>query len=148
MSIGPIDVVAMKFPGSRFSGEIAPALAELVERRIVRIIDLAFVKKDGDGVVEALELDAMDLEVALALDPYTDEVMGLLSEDDIAQIAAQLEPESTAMLVVFEELWDDKLRLAVRNSGGELVGSMRIPEEVVEAALQARAVGAGETKGA
>ena len=138
MTLGPIEVAVIRFEGNRFTGEIAPALAEVVDRGIVRIVDLVFVTKDRYGVVQAFELDDVEDDVADAMSPLTDEVSGLLSEDDVRQVGEQLEPESSAAMVVFEHAWLRRLREAVVNANGRLVAQERIPPDVVEQALAAR----------
>jgi uncharacterized membrane protein len=138
VALGPIEVAVIGFEGDRFASAIAPALNDVVERGMVRIVDLVFVAKDRDGVVRAFELDDVDGAVADAMSPLTDEVSGLLSEDDVRQIGERLEPGSSAAMVVFEHAWLRRLREAVRDGGGHLVTQERIPPEVVERALAAR----------
>jgi uncharacterized membrane protein len=136
---GPVEVAVISFEGNRFKGEIAPALEEIVERGLVSIVDLVFIAKDDDGRVHAMELDDVDADVAGAMSPLADEVAGLLSEDDIREIGEQLQPNSSAAMVVFEHAWLRRLREAILNANGRLVAQERIPAEVVERALGARA---------
>jgi uncharacterized membrane protein len=136
---GPVEVAVISFEGNRFKGEIAPALEEIVERGLVSIVDLVFIATDDDGRVHAMELDDVDADVAGAMSPLADEVAGLLSEDDIREIGEQLQPNSSAAMVVFEHAWLRRLREAILNANGRLVAQERIPAEVVERALGARA---------
>ncbi|HXM57370.1 MAG TPA: DUF6325 family protein, partial [Candidatus Dormibacteraeota bacterium] len=102
---GPVDVAVISFEGNRFKGEIAPALAQIVERGIVRIVDLLFIAKDEAGNVHTFELEDAETDLADAMWPLADEVSGLLSEDDIREIGERLEPNSSAAMVVFEHTW-------------------------------------------
>jgi hypothetical protein len=136
---GPVEVAVISFEGNRFKGEIAPALEEIVERGIVRIVDLVFITKDHAGRVLKFEVDDTDPEVAGAMSPLADEVSGLLSEEDVREIGEQLEPNSSAAMIVFEHAWLRRLREAILNANGRLVAQERIPMEVVERALAARA---------
>jgi uncharacterized membrane protein len=138
MTPGPVEVAVISFEGNQFKGEIVPALEEIVERGLVRIVDLVFIAKDEAGRVVAMELDDTDADLAGALSPLADEVAGLLSEADIREIGEQLEPNSSAAMVVFEHAWLRRLREAVLNANGRLVAQERIPAEVVERALASR----------
>jgi hypothetical protein len=124
------------FPGNRLKGEIVPALAELVEAGTLRIIDLAFVMKDADGVVVTAEMGDLDSEVFKAFDALSPETMGLLNQDDLAAAGEELEPNSSAALLVWEDVWATKLRDAILNAGGELLDLERVPYEVVNAAVK------------
>ena len=136
MSIGPVEYMIVAFPGNRFKGEIVPALAELVEAGTIRIIDLAFVMKDADGVVVTAEMGDLDSEVFKAFDALSPETMGLLNQEDLAAAGEELEPNSSAALLVWEDVWATKLRDAILNAGGELLDLERVPYEVVNAAVE------------
>jgi hypothetical protein len=129
------------FPGNQFTGEIAPALRDLVDRRIVRIIDLLFVTKDDDGEVAGFELSAVDNDVSEAFGALIDEQQGLLSQEDVDDVAESLDPGSSAAMLLFEHTWAAPLRAALVDSGGELVGSVRIPPEAIEEVQAALAAG-------
>jgi len=131
VDLGPVEYVVIEFPGNQFNGEVAPALAKLVESGTVRIIDLVFVIKDADGNVSSLEYD--ELEGAEALADVEGETDGMLSEDDVAEIAEDLSPDSSALLIMFEDLWALEFGRAVVASGGELVAGGRIPRGLIEA---------------
>ena len=132
MDVGPVEYVVIEFPGNQFNGEVAPALARLVESGTVRIIDLVFVVKDGDGNVTSLEYDELG-EVAAAFADIDGDADGMLSDDDIAEIAAGLHDNSSALLILFEDLWAKEFTAAVLDSGGELVAGGRIPRDLIEA---------------
>ena len=136
MSIGPVEYLIVAFPGNRFKGEIVPALAELVESGTIRIIDLAFVLKDADGAVVTAELGDLDSDVFKAFDALSPETLGLLNEEDLAAAAEELEPNSSAALLVWEDVWATKLRDAILNAGGEVLDLERLPYEVVQAAVE------------
>jgi len=129
MSIGPVEYILISFPGNDFHGEIAPALADLVESGTIRIIDLIFVLKDADGTVTSFEYDALDATVSFAAIPG--EAGGFLGDDDIADAAEALEPNSAAALLVWEDTWATPFAEAVRNAGGVIIGGERIPHDVI-----------------
>lgn len=136
MGIGPVEYLIVAFPGNQFKGEIVPALKEQVEAGTIRIIDLAFVLKDADGAVMTAEMADLDSEVYKAFDSLSPEQMGLLNEEDLAAAGEELDPNSSAALLVWEDVWATKVRDAIRNAGGELLDLERVPGEVVEAAVQ------------
>jgi uncharacterized membrane protein len=136
---GPVEVAVISFEGNRFKGEIAPALEEIVDRGIIRIVDLVFVTKDGAGRVRNFEVDDTETGAAGAMSPLAHEIAGLLSEDDIREIGERLQPNSSAAMIVFEHAWLRRLKEAILNANGRLVAQERIPLEVVERALAERA---------
>jgi Family of unknown function (DUF6325) len=131
----PVEYLIIRFPGNRFSGEIAPALAELVESEVIRIIDLVFVKKDADGQISVFEIDALDEAGDLGIDDLEGEAGGLLNDEDLELAAEALAPDSSAALIVWEQRWATRIADAIRGAGGEIVAGERIPPEVVEAAM-------------
>ena len=134
--IGPVDYAVIAFPGNEFRGEIAPALAELVEAGTIRIIDIAFAGKNADGDAVAFELTELDPDVREGLEKAGVEVGGLVNEDDLMDVAAGLEPNSSAALIVWENVWARKVAQAMRDAGGELVAFERLPHDVVQAARE------------
>ena len=134
--MGPIDYILVEWPGRQPNGEVAPHLIDLVDRGLIRILDLAFVTKDEDGTVAGLELADLG-DGAAELEVFAGASSGLLSDDDLTEAAAALEPGTSAALLVFENTWAAPFAAAVRRSGGELVASGRIPVEDVLAALDA-----------
>jgi uncharacterized membrane protein len=131
MAIGPVEYIVLGFPGNNFTGEIAPALAKLIESKTIRLLDLLFVGKDADGNVLAIEFD--ELEELAAFAGIEGEVGGIIGEDDIAHVAEALEPGSSAALLIWEDVWATEFAVAVRDSGGVLLEGARIPYEIVEA---------------
>jgi translation initiation factor IF-2 len=134
--IGPVDYAVIAFPGNKFRGEVAPALAELVEAGTIRIIDIAFAGKNADGDAVAFELTELDPDVREGLEKAGVEVGGLVNEDDLMDVAAGLEPNSSAALIVWENVWARKVAQAMRDAGGELVAFERLPHDVVQAARE------------
>ena len=136
MSIGPVEYLIVAFPGNQFKGEIVPALQEQVEAGNIRIIDLAFVMKDADGAVVTAELGDLDSEVFKAFDALSPETMGLLNEEDLAAAGEELDPNSSAALLVWEDVWATKIRDAIVIAGGEVLDLERVPYQVVDAAIE------------
>jgi dihydroorotase-like cyclic amidohydrolase len=134
--MGPIDYVLIEWPGRQPTGEAAPIIVDLVERGIIRVLDLAFIAKAEDGSVAGLEIMELGQEVE-ELKVFEGASSGLLSDDDTAEAAAALEPGTSAALMVFENRWAAPFASAVRRSGGQLVASGRIPVQAVLAALEA-----------
>jgi hypothetical protein len=135
MSIGPVEYMVIAFPGNQFKGEIAPALRELVDNGTIRIIDLAFVGKDADGNVLGFELEDAGSEVGAAFASIKHERNGLLNEDDVRDVGEALDLNSSAALLVWEDVWATRVRDAIVDAGGQLVTIQRVPYEIVEAAV-------------
>ena len=135
--IGPVDYMIVAFPGNEFRGEIAPALADLVEAGTIRIIDLAFVGKDADGEIVAFELTDLDPDVREGLEKIGIEVSGLFNEDDLMSAGEELDPNTSAALLVWENVWARDVAQRMRDAGGVLLDFERLPHEVVEAAREA-----------
>ena len=134
MQLGPVEYVVIAFPGSEFNGEVAPALADLIDAGTIRVIDLAFVSKDLSGETVTMELGQLAPDVQAVFDAAGIEVNGLLNEDDLRSAADGLEPGSSAALIIWEDLWARDFAQAVRESHGVLVERRTIPHEVAQAA--------------
>ncbi|MFJ7306031.1 DUF6325 family protein [Streptomyces sp. NPDC099088] len=133
--MGPIDYVVIEFPGSRMTGEGFPLLVDLVDRGLIRILDLLFVKKNEDGSVVGLEIADLTGDGALDLAVFEGASSGLLGEDDIAEAGQALEPGNSAGILVYENLWAAPFATALRRGGAQMVASGRIPVPAVLAAL-------------
>jgi len=133
MAIGPVEYIIIQFPGNQFKGEIAPALAELIANKTVRIIDLVFILKDEHGNVVWDEYDAGENGDGFGF-AHLDGEAGLLNEDDILTAAEVMDTNSSAALLVWEDLWAVPFAQAVRNAGGELIAGGRIPHELAQLA--------------
>lgn len=136
IEMGPIDYILVEWPGRQPNGEVAPHLVDLVDRGLIRILDLAFVTKDEDGSVAGLELSDLG-DGAGELEVFEGASSGLLGDDDLNEAAAALEPGTSAAILVFENTWAAPFVAAVQRSGGQLVASGRIPADDVLAALDA-----------
>lgn len=139
MPLGPIEMICLKFPETAIKDDIALALKELVDRKTIRIVDILFVRKGGDGEILVTEMDEMkDIDHSL-LDASISEISGLISEEDIEDIAAQLDRGSFAAIMLFENTWATTFRDAVLSANGQLLLSERIPHSVIEAAMTVKA---------
>jgi len=134
--MGPIDYVLVEWPGRQPSGEAVPHLVDLVERGIIRVLDLAFIAKDEDGSVAGLEITDLGDQVE-ELKVFEGASSGLISDEDVAEAADALEPGTSAALLVYENSWAGPFAAAVRRSGGQLVANGRIPVQAFLAALDA-----------
>jgi uncharacterized membrane protein len=127
LEVGPIDYAVIEFPGSRMTGEAFPLLVDLVDRGIIRLLDLVFVRKDTDGSVSAVAIADLDGDGVLDLAVFEGASSGLLGDDDLAEAGSVLEPGSSAGIIVYENAWAAPFAAAVRRSGGRLVADGRIP---------------------
>ena len=144
--LGPIEILVVEFPGNRFTGEIMPALNDLVDSDTISIVDGLFVMKDTEGTITYSEFEELGASVdASALTEVMDTINGLLSDDDVQELAAKLDDNCSAAILVFEHTWIKPLRDAIVNSGGILVDTVRIPGMVVEEVLEALAEGDTDT---
>ncbi|MFE1925228.1 DUF6325 family protein [Streptomyces asoensis] len=135
VEMGPIDYLVVEFPGNRMTGEGFPLLVDLVDRGLIRILDLLFVRKDEDGSVVGMEIADLTGDGALDLAVFEGASSGLLGQDDIAEAGGALEPGNSAAILVYENLWAAPFAAALRRGGAQLVASGRIPVPAVLAAL-------------
>jgi len=135
--LGPVDWIVVEFPGSRFDGSIAPTLTDLVDRGLIRILDLLMIRKDEDGAFEAFEVAELDDSEIGRIRELETAMANLLSQEDVESVAAAVEPGSTAALLVWENCWAAPFGSAVRHAGGQLVASGRIPVQALIAAVEA-----------
>ncbi|HRW37487.1 MAG: hypothetical protein KDB04_07960 [Acidimicrobiales bacterium] len=138
MSIGPVEFLTIAFPGNRFDGSIVPELERLVSSGTVRIIDLVFVSKDAEGNITTYEYEDLEGDAA-AFGHLDGEAGDLISDEDIELAAADLDLESSAVFLLWEDLWAAPFAEAVRAADGVIVAGGRIPHEAVQAALEAAA---------
>ena len=134
-SIGPVDVAVIMFDGSEFNGDVAPALADLHDSGTVRVVDVAFVRKEDDGTISVIEVG--DADLADVFERVHGGQFDLLSDEDLAEIAEGFEPGSSAIVIVWENSWLARFAAAVRASKGEVVMLERIPRESVLRAIAA-----------
>jgi hypothetical protein len=131
MTYGPVDFVALEFKGNQFKGEIFPELMNLVNNEVVRVIDMIVVRKDADGTVSHQEMQETDKNILAVFDPLKAEINGMIQVEDIEMIGEKLENNSTAAVILFENLWAVNFVKAVENANGRSVMHVRIPHEVV-----------------
>ena len=136
-TMGPIDMVVIGFPDGEPTGEIAPIVVDLVDRGIIRILDLMLVAKDADGVISALELGDFDGDGTIDLRVFQGASSGVLGDDDAEIACAELPPGQAAMLLVYENCWAAPFGVAARKAGGQLLAFERIPVQALVAALDA-----------
>ena len=138
--MGPIDYIVVEFPGSKMNGEAFPHLVDLVDRGIVRILDLVYVTKELDGSVKGIAIADFDDDGELDLAVFEGASSGLISDDDIEEAGGILEPGSSAGILVYENVWAGPFAAAVRRGGGQLVANGRIPIQAMLAALEAASI--------
>jgi uncharacterized membrane protein len=131
--MGPIDYIILEWPSAPSGDAVVPLLLDLVDRAIIKILDIAFVSKDADGVLSAIEVG--DLGPAAAA--FDGAASGLVDDDDLRDAASALEPGTSAAVLVWENLWAVPVATALRRSGGQLVASGRIPVQALVASLDA-----------
>ncbi|MEV6164598.1 DUF6325 family protein [Streptomyces sp. NPDC052052] len=136
--MGPIDYLVVEFPaGSRMTGEGLPLLVDLVDRGIIRILDLMFIRKNQDGTVQGVELSELVEDGAETLTVFEGASSGLFGQEDVDEAGAVLEPGSAAGILLYENVWAGPFAAALRRSGGRLVANGRIPIQEVLARLDA-----------
>jgi len=135
--LGPVDYIVVEFPAgaTNFTGEMAKELLDLVDRGIIRVIDVLILTKAEDGTVEAMELS--DVDELGELGTLEAELAELLAEDDVEHLAAAMEPGSTAGVLIWENLWAAPFASAARRSGGQLIANGRIPMQAIIASIEA-----------
>ena len=136
--LGPIDVVVIAYPpGAPMTGDAVPLFLDLVDRGIIRVFDALLVRKDEDGTFSGFDLADLDADSAGDLTAFVGASTGLLSDDDVALAAGQIEPGTAALLIVYENRWAGAFVAAVRRNGGELIAFQRIHTSDLVAALDA-----------
>ena len=135
--LGPVDYLVVEFPpGTRnFSGAIAAELTALADTELIRVLDLLVLEKSEDGTLEAFEID--DLADADEIRVLEAQIAEILSADDVVHLAAAMEPGTIAGVLVWENTWAAPFATAVREAGGQLVASGRIPIQALVASLEA-----------
>lgn len=137
MPVGPIEMLIIKFPGNEFSGDLVPALTELVENGTVQVVDLMLIKKDDAGNISLIEITDLTPEVSGPLAPLLTDVTQMLSDEDAYELGAMLENNSSAGVLLFENVWATRFARAVRDAKGEVLLNERLPHVVVEELLAA-----------
>jgi hypothetical protein len=133
--MGPVDYVLIEFPDGRPNGKAAPLLLDLVDRGVIRILDLMFISKNEDGSTTALEIADIDGDGAPDFMVFEGASSGLLSDEDREEAGNAMEPGTAALLIVFENRWAAPFAKAMREAGGQLVAFGRIPVQALLASL-------------
>jgi hypothetical protein len=139
MSIGPVELLVVRFPGNQFTGEVGPALKELVDTGLIRIIDLLFAITDEQGNIAVVELSDLEGAAFGEFDPIVTDQTDLLTHDDARTLAAGLGPNSSGAIMLFENTWATRFRDALLGAGGEVVMIERIPKAAVDAMVESAA---------
>jgi hypothetical protein len=137
VAIGPVDVYIIGFPGNKFSGRIAPALLDAVDKGIIRIIDLLFVSKDADGVITTLSIEDLDPQDGPAFLAIEVAQPGALDDEDADEVSEDLPANSSALLIAIENLWAARLVDALAAADAVMIDHVRIPTDVVAQAITA-----------
>ena len=130
-ALGPVELLLVEFPGNQFTGEIIPALTELIDQGTIRILDLVFVAKDADGDAVGIELEELPAPSKDAFSQLVVDLESLIAEEDVEDLAEALEPNSSAAILLFEHTWAIPFRDAIANSGGQLVARLPITAEAL-----------------
>ena len=136
MTYGAVDIIALEFQVNKLKGEILPALLELVDKQIVRVIDLVIIQKYEDGTHAAVELSQLGSDMLEVFDPLKVEVTGIIQVEDIEKIAEQMANGTSVAAMLFENLWSVKFKEAVIRADGRLIEQLRIPPDVVEEVME------------
>jgi len=135
--IGPIDYLVMEWSGDQpVTGEVMPLIVDLADRGVIRVLDIAFVSKERDGSVIAIDIGDL-AHASQGLAEFEGASSGLLGQDDLEEAAGALEPGTVAAVLVWENRWAAPVAAALRRSGGQLVASGRIPVQAILASLDA-----------
>ena len=129
--LGPVELLFVEFPGNQFTGEIIPALRELIDAGTIRVLDLVFVAKDGDGNAVGIELEDLPSDSKGAFSELVETLESLISDEDVEDLSEALEPNSSAAIMLFEHTWAVPFRDALAGSGGRLVLRLPITEEAL-----------------
>jgi hypothetical protein len=132
--MGPVDYIVLEWPGRQPQGDVAPMIVDLVDRGIIRVLDVAFMVKGEDGTVESIELG--ELEDG-GFGEFEGASSGLIGQDDLEEAATALDPGTSAAVLLWENRWAAPVAIALRRSGGQLVASGRIPIQSIVASLEA-----------
>jgi hypothetical protein len=135
-TMGPVDYLVVEFPGNRMTGEGLPLLVDLVDRGIIRILDLVFIRKDADGSVSAITISELDGDARQAMGVFEGATSGLLGDDDLQEAASVLESGNSAGVLVYENTWAAPLAAALRRGGAQLVARGYIPAQALLAAAE------------
>ena len=138
VELGPIDMVVIGYPpGAPMTGEAIPIVLDLVDRGIIRVLDALFVIKNDDGTFSGFDIADLDADTVGDLTVFTGASTGLIHDDDVALVAAEIEPGTGAVMIVYENRWAAPFIAAVRRNGGVLIASERVSAQALTDALEA-----------
>jgi hypothetical protein len=137
LTLGPISYLIVEFPGNKMTGEGFPILLDLVDRGLVRVLDLKFISKDADGSVGAVELMDLDHDGTFDVALFEGASSGMIDDGDMAEAASAIEPGSSAAVLIFENRWAKPFVQALRRGGAQLVAAGYIPQDTLAASLDA-----------
>jgi hypothetical protein len=138
-AMGPISYVIVEFPGNKMTGEGLPILVDLVDRGVIRILDLMFITRDTDGSTQTIDVRDIDSDGQLDLAVFEGASSGMLDDGDLADAASVIEPGSSAGILIFENRWAAPFAHALRGGGAELIAAGYIPQDAILASLEATA---------
>ncbi|HUW02668.1 MAG TPA: DUF6325 family protein [Acidimicrobiales bacterium] len=133
--MGPIDWMLVEFD-QPLTGHLAPPLLDLIDRGLIRLLDMMFIRKDADGTVAAIEISDLPGDEGVHIEVFDGISTGLLGEDDLVAAGEALEPDTRAIMFLYENTWAAPFAIAMRKAGGLLVDSGRIPVQQILAALE------------
>jgi uncharacterized membrane protein len=137
MTFGPMELLMIRFPGNQFTGDIVPAMTELVENGTVHIVDMLFIQKDERGKVTVQEFTDLAASLQGMFAPLYNDITQLLNEEDAHELAASLQNNSSAGIMLFENVWAARFAQAVRDAKGEVLLNERIPHAVIDEVVAA-----------
>jgi Family of unknown function (DUF6325) len=132
VTLGPLEYIVIGFEGNRFDGSIAHEIEKVVEKKIIRLVDVLFVAKDADGEALVLEIDAKDDPRFAGFAPLLEDRMAMFTPEDVEETAAMLPPDTAGLVLLFEHRWAEDLKDAIADAGGFLVGRTVVPPEILE----------------
>lgn len=148
MTYGAVDFLALEFQNDQLKGEILPVLIDLVEKKIVRVVDVVIIQKYQDGSFQALEINQLSPDLLGIFDPLDVEVSGIIQVEDIEGLAKKIEKGTTVAALLFENMWSVKFKEAVLRANGRVIEHVRVPPEIMEEALEMIASAEGKLEAA
>lgn len=140
-TLGPVDYLMVKFPGNKFSGRIVPEIADLEKRGVIRVIDLVFITRDAGGKLFVTEAKDLQGDAGRAYEQMANNIQEWFSQDDVASVASALPNDSSAALLLYENVWAVKFKEGLIDADAEVIDMGRIPGEAIEKAQMLRAKG-------
>ncbi|MGW8590486.1 DUF6325 family protein [Dietzia sp. NPDC055877] len=133
VSLGPVELVVLSFPGNQIDGAVGRAFADVIANECATVVDLIYLAKDAKGAVDQIEID--DSLAGTGLEGISVESLGLVNDDDLEVIRSSMEPDTAAVVLVYEQTWARELAREVRGAGGEVSLHVQVPRDAIDAAL-------------